>query len=313
MPKPACDLHGVIPPIITPYDANGRLHEVAFRELVDWYASAGCQGIWVCGGTGEGTILSREERNRMAELSHEAAAGRLQVVFHVGAASTDDAVSATRRCQELGVDAICSVPPFFYGKSDAETIEYYRRLGDETDRPILLYNLPDATGRPLTVSLVAEIVDRVTNVVGMKQSAPQLDLIVELLRIRPELNILVGRGELMLAALVLGARGCVCASLCMAPDRFLKLYEAFVAGDLRQAMTQQKHATRVKELFLHYSVIGATKRVNSLQTGIDCGPPRGPVAPISAEEDEAFCDLARDIGLIDANAELTAAHRSIPR
>ncbi|MBL9124588.1 MAG: dihydrodipicolinate synthase family protein, partial [Planctomycetaceae bacterium] len=137
---------GVIPPIITPYDADGNLHEVALRQLVDWYAEAGCDGLWAPGGTGEGGMLSCDERVRMAELLDEYVERRMKIIFHVAAVTTADAVAATTRCQELGIDAICSMPPFCYGKSRGEIVDYYRRLADATDRPIFLYNLPDVSG-----------------------------------------------------------------------------------------------------------------------------------------------------------------------
>lgn len=98
--------HGVIPPIITPYDEHGALGEVAFGRLVDWYAEAGCHGLWVCGGTGEGVSLSADERAAMIDLVAECVAGRLQVIFHVAAPTTTDAVAAAKRCHERGLDAI---------------------------------------------------------------------------------------------------------------------------------------------------------------------------------------------------------------
>lgn len=308
-------IHGVIPPIITPFDADGRIHRLALRELVEWYVAAGCHGLWVCGGTGEGVSLSPNERAEMAELVTEYAAGRLRLVFHVGAASTADAIAAARRCEALEIDAICSVPPFFYGKSDGETLAYFRALGEATDRPLWIYNLPDATGRPLTADLVAGIAAEVPTVAGIKHSGTNLDLVVELLRARPELTVLVGRGELMLAGLVLGARGVVCASLCMAPERFVAVYEAFQADELREAMSRQQHATRVKELYQRFPVIGATKWLNARQIGLDCGPPRGPLAAISAGEEADLWAQAQALGVVGAGgpAIKPAAQRLVPR
>ncbi len=293
---------GVLPPIITPYDAQGRIHAYALRELVEWYVAAGCHGLWVAGGTGEGVALSRDERAELAEQIHAAVAGRLTLVFHVGAATTDDAIHAAKRCQQLGVDAICSVPPFFYGKSDDETVEYFRRLGDATDRPLLLYNLPDATGRPLSAPLVARIAEAVPTVVGMKHSGVNLDLLVEVQRLRPDLKLLVGRGELMLAGLVLGAQGVVCASVCLAPERFVAVYEAFRNGDLAASMAAQQQASRVKEIYSRFPVIGSTKWLNAKQIGLECGAPRSPLAAISAEEEAALLSLAERLSVLDGEA-----------
>jgi dihydrodipicolinate synthase/N-acetylneuraminate lyase len=295
--------HGVIPPIITPYDAAGRLHSVALGQLIDWYVEAGCHGLWVCGGTGEGVSLSRDERAEMAELVATHSAGRLPIIFHVAAPTTVDAVAAAERCQALGIEAICSVPPFFYGKSKSEIVDYYRALAEATDRPIFLYNLPDASGVPLTLPLVEAIVSQVPSVTGIKQSAGVVDFVHQLLRWKPDLNVLIGRGETTLAALTLGAQGVVCASLCMAPDRFVAVYQAFLDGDLRRAMATQAHASRVKELYERFPVIGSTKWVNGEQLGIDCGAPRPPLAGISPDEEPALREMARDLGLFGAAVE----------
>lgn len=303
---------GVIPPIITPYDAEGNLHETALRRLVDWYAEAGCDGLWVCGGTGEGALLSCDERVRMVELMDELVERRMKIIFHVAAVTTADAVAAARRCQELEIDAICSVPPFFYGKSRGEIVDYYRRLADATDRPIFMYNLPDASGVPLTLPLVEAIVENVPGVVGIKQSAGVVDFVVELLKFKPDLQVLIGRGETTLAALVLGAQGVVCASLCMAPERFVAVYRSFQENDLRGAMEAQKHATRVKEIFAKYRVIASTKWVNSRQLGIDCGSPRAPLAPIDAADEAGLKAMAGELGLLERPPALVRASAQGP-
>jgi dihydrodipicolinate synthase/N-acetylneuraminate lyase len=309
-------IHGIIPPIVTPFDPAGRIHEEALARLIDWYAAAGCHGLWVCGGTGEGVSLTNNERLRMAELVSEHASGRLSIIFHVAAVTTADAVLAAQRCQQLGVEAICSVPPFFYGKSLNEIVEYYRRIADETDRPIFLYNLPDASGVPLTLPLVEAIVDRVPTVVGIKQSAGVVDYVHQLLRWNPNFNVLIGRGETTLAALTLGATGVVCASLCLAPERFVAVYQAFLDGDLRHAMEAQREASRVKELYERFPVIASTKWLNGQQIGIDCGPVRPPLGAVPDEQLDALREMAAELGLferapaaLEASSELTVKPR----
>ena len=289
---------GVIPPIITPYDEQGQINRTALQALIEWYVDSGCHGLWVCGGTGEGVSLSCDERVRMVELTQELSAGRLKIIFHVGAPTTADAQAAASRCQALGVDAICSVPPFFYGKSDAEVITYFRRLAEVTDRPIFLYNLPDASGLPLRLSLVEAIGQAVPTVRGIKQSAGVVDYVHEVRQLRPDLEVLIGRGETILPALTLGATGVVCASLCLAPDRFVAVYDAFQAGDLAAAMAAQQHATRVKDLYRRFPVIASTKWINSRQINIDCQPPREPLASISPDQEAALEEFAKQLGLL---------------
>lgn len=291
--------HGVIPPIITPFDTAGRIHEEALARLIDWYAAAGCQGLWVCGGTGEGVTLTNHERLRMVELTREHARGRLKVIFHVAATTTADAVEAARHCQQVGIEAICSVPPFFYGKGEREIVDYYRALADETDRPIFLYNLPDASGVPLTLPLVQAIVDAVPSVIGIKQSAGVVDYVHQLLRWNPDFNVIIGRGETELAALTLGASGVVCASVCLAPERFVEVYRAFEAGDLRRAMDAQREASRVKEIYEKFPVIASTKWLNGVQIGLDCGPVRPPLGALLPGSESRLRALADELGVLD--------------
>ena len=307
--------HGVMPPIITPFQADGSIHTDALRTLVEWYVTAGCHGLWVCGGTGDGVSLSRDERAEMAELVQEFSDDRLRIIFHVAAATTADPVAAAERCHELGIDAICSVPPFFYGKSETEIITYYRRLAEVTDRPIFLYNLPDASGVPLPLSLVDKIASAVPTVLGIKQSAGVCDYVYELKRWRPDFNVLIGRGETTLPALTLGASGVVCASLCMAPERFVAVYDAFLANDLRRAMDAQAAAGLVKDIYRKFPVIASTKWINSRQIGIDCGDVREPLAKITPEMEEDLVELAVSLDLLEGEGVLptTGMSRTRPR
>lgn len=316
VPADMSRFHGVMPPILTPLQPEGEgIQAEALRALVEWYVAAGCHGLWVCGGTGEGVSLSRDERAEMAELVQEYSAGRLRIIFHVAASTTADAVAAAERCQELGIDAICSVPPFFYGKSDAEVVTYYRRLAEVTDRPIFLYNLPDASGVPLPLGLVDKIASAVPTVLGIKQSAGVCDYVYELKRWRPDFNVLIGRGETTLPALTLGASGVVCASLCMAPERFVAVYDAFQAGDLRRAVEAQAAAGLVKDVYRKFPVIASTKWINSRQIGIDCGDVREPLAKITPEMEEELTELAVSLDLLTGEGVLptTAMSRTRPR
>jgi N-acetylneuraminate lyase len=303
---------GIYPPIITPMDESGQINEKAFRRLVDWYVRTGCHGLWVCGGTGEGVILSSDERCRMVELSVEAVDGRIPIVFHVGAPTTADAVTAAKRCHDLGVDAICSVPPFFYGKSDDELVDYYRTLADATDRPQFLYNLPTAAGVDVGMTQLEKIVDAVPTVIGLKESSGVLDQAAAVKRRWPHLTVFIGRGEMTLAALVTDLDGSICAALSMAPRRFVEVYDAFEAGDLNGAMAAQRRGAECKGIFERFPVVGSTKYVNQLQIGLECGQGRPPLAQITPQIAAPLKLMAAEIGLLEeqelASASLSHQH-----
>jgi len=300
------DIHGVIPPIITPFDDDGRINEKAFAVLVDWYAEAGCHGLWVCGGTGEGVRLTEGERAQMVDLAAECALGRMKVMFHVGAVTTREAAAAARRCADRGLDAISSVPPLLGSNSEREIIDYYRCLAGESGLPLFLYNLPGAVGYSVSPTMVQRIAAAVPQVTGIKHSSGRLEELVEMMRLVPELTFITGRGELMLSALVAGAHGAVCASLCMAPEKFLAVYEAFQEGDLARAVACQREATAVKDIYARFPVVASTKYVNQLQTGHACGPPRLPAAAVAAKREAELVEMARGFGLLSAEKDAPA-------
>ena len=303
---------GIYPPIITPFDEDGAINEKAFRRLVDWYVRAGCHGLWVCGGTGEGVSLSSDERCRMAELSVEATAGRIPLVFHVGAPTTADAVKAARCCHDVGIDAICSVPPYFYGKSDDEIVDYYRALGDATDLPQFLYNLPMAAGIDIGITQLEKILDAVPTVIGLKESSGVLDQAALVKRRWPHLTVFIGRGEMTLSALVADLEGSICASLSMAPRRFVEVFDAFEAGDLSSAVVAQRRATDSKQIYGRFPVVGSTKYINELQIGLTCGQGRPPLAQITPEIAAPLKLMAEELGLLEeeelAGASLSKQH-----
>jgi len=117
---------GVVPAIVTPMTPEGRLNEHAFRELLELDIKAGVHGFWIAGGTGESILLSDEENNRIAETAANQIQGRAKGIMHVGATTTERSARMAEYAAKVGVDAICSFPPFFYRFSDEAIVEHYR-------------------------------------------------------------------------------------------------------------------------------------------------------------------------------------------
>ena len=117
---------GIVPAIPTPMDAAGRVAEEALRKVVEFNIAAGVHGFWVSGGTGESVLLDDAENMRVAEIVVDQGKGRVNNIIHVGAATTARAAQLAEHAARVGAEAICCVPPFFYGRSDAEIVAHYR-------------------------------------------------------------------------------------------------------------------------------------------------------------------------------------------
>ncbi len=167
----AVELGAVLTPMVTPFDAQGRVDEEAAARLVHHLLDHGSDGIVVCGTTGEAATLSDEEHLGMIGLVVQEAGGRGTVVAGVGSNDTRHAVHLTDKATELGADALLSVNPYYNRPSRRGIIRHYEEIDRATDRPILLYNIPQRTGSDLPNDLLAELAE-LEHIVGVKQSNP---------------------------------------------------------------------------------------------------------------------------------------------
>ena len=295
------EFRGVFPATITPMTPEGRLHEEAFRKVLEFNIQAGVHGFWQAGGTGESVLLDDEENRRIAEIAADQARGRVANIMHVGASTTARAVGLAEHAARVGVDAICCVPPFFYGRTDEEIVEHYRVVAAAADLPLFVYNLPSATGVEITPALMLKIQERVPQLAGLKHSAPSFGNVRAFARMG--LVCFIGSGILMLPGLTIGAVGCVDGPPNMAPELWVEIWDAYQQGDLRRAEAAQVRASELLDLVLmiegKYHAI--TKVVISERLGIDCGDPRPPALPLTPEQRAQVKERVAELGLSPVN------------
>jgi len=287
--------HGVFPAIITPMTPEGTLHEAAFRDVIEFNIQAGVHGFWVAGGTGESVLLDDDENMRIAEIAADQARGRITNIMHVGALTTARAARMAEHAARVGVEAICCVPPFFYKPSDEAIVEHYRIVAAAANLPFFVYNLPQSTGTEITPELMRKIQDRVPQLAGLKHSAVTFSYVRDFAKMG--LACIIGNSALMLPALTLGATGCIDGPPNMAPELWVEIWQAYQDGDLKRAETAQDRATEVTNLVRRFGLHATTKAVLSERLGIDCGDPRPPGLPLTAEQRQQVLARAAELGL----------------
>ncbi|HIE28555.1 TPA: dihydrodipicolinate synthase family protein [Candidatus Poribacteria bacterium] len=291
------EFQGVFPAVITPMTQEGTLNEEVFRKVIEFNIQAGVHGFWVAGGTGESVLLDDEENNRIAEIVADQNRGRVKNIMHVGAPTTARAAKMAEHAARVGVEAICCVPPFFYGRTDDEIVEHYRIVAAAADLPLFIYNLPHATGVEITPALMQKIQDRVPQLAGLKHSAPTFSNVRAFAKMG--LSCLIGNCRLMLPALTLGAIGCVDGPLNMAPELWIEIWNAYQDEDLKRAEAAQDRAWEIVNIISScgggfHAII---KAALSERLGIDCGSPRPPGSPLTAEQRMALSKRVEELGL----------------
>jgi N-acetylneuraminate lyase len=285
--------HGVWPALLTPLTANDEVNIPALCRLLDYVLGAGMYGVYLCGSSGEAVLLSPEERMRLAEATVSHVAGQVPVMVHVGAASTRDAVALARHARDIGADAVSSVTPFYYHVDTSGLMAHYRQIAQAAQLPVYVYNIPDATGVNVTVRVMQELLD-LGCIQGLKYTSYnllQMRQIIEACGDR--LTVFAGHDEIILPSLVMGVQGGIGTTYNCLPHLFVELYDAWSNGDVARAQELQFVVDRVVLALARYNVIPSVK-VAVRFLGLDCGGPRLPLCPLTADEETSLrADLER--------------------
>ena len=292
------EFKGVFPANPTPVHADGRINEEALRTIFEDNLSHGVGGFWVAGSTGEGPVMSDQQRETTARVAGETISGKGLSIMHVGAISTESAAKGAKAAKDSGCDAICCVPPFFFKGDDQMTIDHYKRVADAADGlPFFVYNLPQLTQVETTPDFMEKIVAAVPTVVGLKHSAVNFSDI----RLFADMGLkcFSGSGLLPLPALTMGAVGTVDAPLSVAPWHYTELYDAWERGDLKTAQRLQDGVVKIVDIVKMFGAPAAvTKMILSERLGIDCGRPIPPVQDLNDEQRSIVMAAAKEAGLL---------------
>ena len=274
MPKfDLSDAKGVIPALITPFDENEHFDETRMRSCVDFLIERGVGGLYTTGSTGETFLMSPDERAFVVEVVVDQVAGRIPVIAHVGAIGTHLSVDLAQKAQAAGVDAISSVPPFYWPFTADQVVNYYTDLTKSTDLPMVVYNIPLAG--MLGFDQIARLA-AIPGVGGIKYTAPT---VFDFLRIKEEIGadfrIFSGSDELAMAGLGFGADAIIGSFYNLIPEVFIALSEAVAKNNMALAKELQATANAIIFFSLNYSATAVIKRGMAWQ-GADAGYCRRP-------------------------------------
>ena len=290
---------GIIPAMVTPIDAAGRINESALRKLTEYLIGGGVHGLFPVGSQGEFFSLTLEQKKEAVRIVVDETRNRVPVYAGTGAVTTREAIETTRIAQDLGVSAVSVITPYFLVPSQKELIIHYQAIAKACPNlPILLYSNPDRTQVPFPTSTVLELA-AVDNIVGIKDSSGDMSMTGEYIRLTRGMNfhVLMGRDTLIYAALCYGAAGSICATGNVDPRVPVEIYEAFMAGDHKRALEAQYRLAPLRIAFgLGTFPVVIKEALNMI--GIDAGPAVLPVGPMTRENREKLRQVLMDMGLI---------------
>ena len=290
---------GIIPAMVTPIDESGRINESALRKLTNHLIDGGVHGLFPVGSQGEFFSLTFEQKKETIRIVVDETRGRIPVYAGTGAVTTREAIETTKMAQDLGVDTVSVITPYFMIPSQKELIGHYTAIAKACpDLPILLYSNPDRTQVPFHTSTVLELA-AVDNIIGIKDSFGDMSLTGEYIRLTRGMNfhVLMGRDTLIYAALCYGAAGSICATGNVDPRVPVEIYEAFIAGDHKRALEAQYRLAPLRIAFGLGTFPVVVKEALTM-IGIDAGPAIPPIGPMTPENREKLRKVIADMGML---------------
>jgi 4-hydroxy-tetrahydrodipicolinate synthase len=307
-PAPATrpSLRGALTALVTPFTADGSLHEGALRRLIRWQVLAGIDGLVPVGTTGESPTLTPVERERVIAITVETVADgtsrpRVPVVAGTGTNDTTATIAATRRAAALGADAALVVAPY-YNRPDGRMLEaHFRAVADEGDLPSVVYNVPSRTGTNVPADVFLRLAEH-PRVIAIKEASANLEQIARICRDRPrDMAVLAGDDAWTLPILALGGDGVISVAGNEIPGELVGLCDAAAAGDWDGA---RRIHDRWLPLFLA-NFRGApnpvpVKAALRLMGLLDSETVRRPLLPLETDALDRLAETLRSVGLVEA-------------
>ncbi len=261
------DAGEVITAMITPFDKDLNIDYTAVNNLVRHLSENGSDAILVAGTTGESPTLTHEEEYELLYTVKSIAGNSCKVILGAGSNSTKTAVESSKKAQELGADAILSVVPYYNKPNQKGLIEHFGAVARAVDLPIILYNIPSRTGIAIDPQTVAFLAKEYPNIVAIKQSNPNIDLISELRSLCPsDFAIYSGDDSLTLPMLSLGAHGVVSVASHVVGSEIKSMIRNYKTGQVNAAKNMHLKLYPIfKKLFMAPNPIPAKAALASLK------------------------------------------------
>ena len=280
-------LQGVMPALVTPFDANGKIDFKAFEKLLTHLREAGVSGWVPNGSTGEYFSQSTEERRDVLQFVKDFAKPGEALIAGTNAPATREVIEQTAMAREIGYETVLLATPFYTRPTEDELLKHYLTVLDAVDVNLVLYSYPYKDGVECTFKVLDVLADH-PRVLGIKESSGILQRAIDIAsRYEGRIQLVSGSDDIALDFMFWGAESWICGPAnCMA-KACCDLDRAFKSGDLDKARQQMKTLYRAMNILESGKFVQKIKYGCELQ-GLPVGECRAPMGPLTDEEKAEF-------------------------
>ena len=283
--------------IITPMQADGSVNFPVLKELLEFQLENGTDAIIICGTTGEASTMTDEEQIETVRFAVETVAKRVPVIAGAGSNDTAHAIELAKGCENVGVDGVLLVTPYYNKTTQKGLIKHYTAIANSINIPVILYNVPGRTGLSISPQTCYEL-SKVKNIVGIKEASGNFSNIAQIAALcGPDFDLYSGNDDQNVPILSLGGKGIISVLANVAPKDAHDMVAKFHAGDTKGASELQlKSIELINALFCEVNPI-PVKTALSLM-GFNVGVCKAPLCEMEPEHLEILKKAMKNYGLI---------------
>jgi len=281
--------------LVTPFSKDGSIDEDALRRLVRFQEENGVDVLLPCGSTGESAMLSHEEHIHVVEIVRDEAK-KAKVLAGAGSNCTSEAVMLSKRAEDLGVDGILSISPYYVKPTQEGLYRHYEAIQEAVDIPVVVYNVPGRTATNITVDTLMRLAE-LPGIAGVKEASGNMMQIMDIIRRRPDgFEVLSGDDGLTLGLICLGADGVLSVASNCCPALVSKMVNSALNGDISSARDiHEKLLPLFSALFCESNPIPIQYTMGRM--GYGNGEPRLPLTPLSEKGRATLDPLLESLGI----------------
>ena len=270
---------GLCTALVTPFSENGIDFSV-LEQLIEGQIEAGTEAIVLAGTSGESPTLTHAEKLALFREGVRMAAGRCKVIAGSGSNCTKAAIELSREAEQIGVDALLVVTPYYNKATQPGLVKHYGAVCNAVSIPVIAYNVPSRTGVDISVDTYKALAE-IPNLVGIKEACGDISKVSRILS-NTELAVWSGNDDQTIPVVALGGAGVISVASNVIPRQMHELTQAALEGDFAKAAVLQRRFQRLMDL-LFCQVNPIPVKAAMRMIGMDCGECRMPLDELTRE------------------------------
>lgn len=291
------DFGRVLTAMVTPFLENGEVDYDEVKRLAVHLVENGNDGLVVCGTTAETPTLTHDEKINIVKAVKEVIGGKASIVVGTGTNCTRTTIEATKEMEELGVDGVLVVAPYYNKPSQEGLYQHFKAVAEATALPIILYNIPGRCGINMSPELIARLA-QIPNIVAVKEAAGSIEQVSKIKQLVPaDFIIYSGDDSLTLPMMAVGGYGIISVAAHVVGNQVKAMVDAYVAGNVAEATALHQQLYPIfKSLFITSNPVPVKYALN--QVGFGNGQVRLPLVEANDQEKAAVLKTMQDLKLV---------------